>query len=167
MQHGLRQLVEAELLYQRGMPPQATYLFKHAAIQDAAYESLLRSTRQQYHQRIAQVLEAQFPETVEAQPELLAYPLYGRRACMSRRSPIGNKAGQRSQCTPRHLGKPLATCTKGLAAPHGRSQTRQTRTRQELRFYSRPRCATRPRCTAMQRLSWPTTTVIHGNCVNA
>ena len=48
-------------------------MFKHALIQDAAYESLLKSTRQHYHQRIAQVLEAQFPETAEAQPELLAH----------------------------------------------------------------------------------------------
>src|SRR3989454_8633987 len=72
MQQGLQQLVEAEFLYQRGLPPQATYLFKHALIQDAAYQSLLKSTRQQYHHRIAQVLEAQFPETAEAQPELLA-----------------------------------------------------------------------------------------------
>jgi predicted ATPase len=73
LQQGLRQLVEAELLYQRGMPPQATYMFKHALIQDTAYQSLLKSTRQQYHQRIAQVLEAQFPETAETQPELLAH----------------------------------------------------------------------------------------------
>ena len=61
LQRGLRQLVEAELLYQRGLPPQATYLFKHALIQEAAYQSLLRSTRQQHHQRIAQVLEARIP----------------------------------------------------------------------------------------------------------
>jgi predicted ATPase len=73
LQHGLRQLVEAELVYQRGVPPQATYTFKHALIQDAAYQSLLRSTRQQYHQRIAQVLAAQFPETGATQPELLAH----------------------------------------------------------------------------------------------
>ena len=70
---GLGQLVEAEVLYQQGVPPQATYTFKHALLQDAAYQSLLRSTRQQYHQRIAQVLVAQFPETVETQPELLAH----------------------------------------------------------------------------------------------
>ena len=57
---------------QRGLPPQATYTFKHALIQDAAYESLLRSTRQQYHQRIAQVLEEQLPETAETQPEVVA-----------------------------------------------------------------------------------------------
>jgi predicted ATPase len=72
VQRGLHQLVEAEFLYQQGLPPQATYRFKHALIQDAAYQSLLRSTRQQYHQRIAQVLVSQFPETAETQPELLA-----------------------------------------------------------------------------------------------
>src|SRR5262249_57288043 len=73
LQQGLQQLVEAEILYQRGLPPHATYRFKHALLQEAAYQSLLRSTRQQYHQRIAQVLEAQFPETVATQPELLAH----------------------------------------------------------------------------------------------
>src|SRR5439155_25854263 len=73
LQRGLHQLVAAEFLYQRGLPPQATYVFKHALIQDAASQSLLKNTRQQYHQRIAQVLEAQFPETAQAQPELLAY----------------------------------------------------------------------------------------------
>jgi predicted ATPase len=72
LQRGLHQLVEAECLYQRGLPPQATYVFKHALIQEAAYQSLLRSTRQQYHQHIAQVLEAQFPERVATQPELVA-----------------------------------------------------------------------------------------------
>jgi class 3 adenylate cyclase/DNA-binding winged helix-turn-helix (wHTH) protein/predicted ATPase len=73
VRRALQQLVEAELLYQRGLPPQATYVFKHALIQEAAYESLLKRTRQQYHQHIAQVLEAQFPEIVETQPELLAH----------------------------------------------------------------------------------------------
>src|SRR5262249_15050686 len=73
LQQGLQQLVEAEFLYQQGLPPQATYLFKHALIQDAAYQSLLRSTRQQYHQRIAQVWEARFPERCATQPELLAH----------------------------------------------------------------------------------------------
>ena len=56
LQRELGRLVEAELLYQRGQPPQATYLFKHALIQEAAYQALLRSTRQQYHERTAQVL---------------------------------------------------------------------------------------------------------------
>jgi predicted ATPase len=73
LQRELGRLVEAEIVYQRGLPPQATYTFKHALIQDVAYESLLKSTRQQYHRQIAHVLEAQFPETAEAQPELLAH----------------------------------------------------------------------------------------------
>src|SRR5262249_37909634 len=73
LQRELGRLVEAEIVYQRGLPPQSTYVFKHALIQDAAYQSLLKSTRQHYHQRIAQVLEAQFTETAEAQPELLAH----------------------------------------------------------------------------------------------
>ena len=73
LQQALAQLVGAELLYQRGLPPQATYVFKHALIQDAAYQSLLKSTRQQFHQQIAQMLETRFPETVETQPELLAH----------------------------------------------------------------------------------------------
>jgi class 3 adenylate cyclase/predicted ATPase len=73
LQRELSRLVEAELVYQRGLPPQATYTFKHALIQDTAYQSLLRSTRQRYHRRIAEVLTERFPETVETQPELLAY----------------------------------------------------------------------------------------------
>jgi class 3 adenylate cyclase/tetratricopeptide (TPR) repeat protein len=73
VQQGLHQLVEAEFLYQRGLPPQETYLFKHALLQEAAYQSLLKSIRQQHHQRIAQALETQFPETVETQPALLAH----------------------------------------------------------------------------------------------
>jgi predicted ATPase len=73
LQESLTQLVKAELLYQRGRPPRAHYFFKHALIQDAAYASLLRSTRQQVHQQVAQLLERQFPEMVETQPELLAH----------------------------------------------------------------------------------------------
>jgi tetratricopeptide (TPR) repeat protein len=73
----LGQLVEAELLYQRGIPPQARYIFKHALIQETAYESLLKSWRPQLHQRVAQVLEEQFPETTETQPDLLAHHYTG------------------------------------------------------------------------------------------
>ena len=68
----LAHLVDAELVYQRGVPPHATYSFKHALIHDAAYQSLLKSTRQQYHQRIAQVLIERFPEVAAGQPELVA-----------------------------------------------------------------------------------------------
>lgn len=73
LEKALAQLVDVELLYQRGLPPQATYVFKHALIRDAAYESLLRSKRHQYHQRIAQALEERFSGTAKAQPEILAH----------------------------------------------------------------------------------------------
>ena len=72
VQAGLAQLVGAELLYQRGRPPRATYRFKHALIQDAAYASLLKSTRQRLHQQMVQLCEARFPEVVETQPEVVA-----------------------------------------------------------------------------------------------
>jgi predicted ATPase len=72
LQQGLHQFVAAEFLYQQGLPPQGTYLFRHALIQKAAYQSLLRSTRQRPHQRTAQVLEVWYPELCETQPELVA-----------------------------------------------------------------------------------------------
>jgi predicted ATPase len=65
-------LIQAGLLFRQGVEPHATYLFKHALIQDAAYGTLLRSSRQQLHGRIASILEAEFPDMVEVQPELLA-----------------------------------------------------------------------------------------------
>ena len=92
LQQGLRQLVEAELIYQRGLPPQAIYLFKHALIQDTAYQSLLKSRRQQLHQQIAQVLAERFPETTETQPELLAHH-YTEAGLMSRPFPTGSGPG--------------------------------------------------------------------------
>jgi hypothetical protein len=95
LQRELGRLVEAELLYQRGVPPQATYLFKHALIRDAAYESLLKSSRQQYHQRIAQTLAAQLPETAERQPELLAYH-YTEAGLNAQALGYWYKAGQRA-----------------------------------------------------------------------
>ena len=95
LQRELARLVEAELLYQRGLPPQATYTFKHALIQDAAYQSLLKSTRQQYHQRIAQVLEAQFPAMVDTQPELLAQH-YTEAGLSAQAIQYWHQAGQRA-----------------------------------------------------------------------
>jgi predicted ATPase len=95
LQQGLRQLVEAELLYQRGLPPQTIYLFKHALIQDAAYQSLLKSARQQYHSQIARVLEERFAETKETQPELLAHH-YTEASLIARAIPYWQKAGQKA-----------------------------------------------------------------------
>jgi class 3 adenylate cyclase/predicted ATPase len=102
LQRELRRLVDAELLYQRGMPPQATYFFKHALIQEAAYQSLLKSTRQHYHQRIAQVLEAQFPETAETQPELLAHH-YTETGLTEKAVHYWHQAAQRASDRSAHL----------------------------------------------------------------
>ena len=68
----LDQLVRAELIFRRGITPDAEYTFKHALVQDAAYSTLLRSRRQLLHGRIATVLEDQFPEIISAQPHLMA-----------------------------------------------------------------------------------------------
>jgi class 3 adenylate cyclase/tetratricopeptide (TPR) repeat protein len=68
-------LVDAELLYQRGPAPTATYTFKHALIQEAAYALLLRSTRRVLHDRVATVIESQFASLAEQQPELVAHHL--------------------------------------------------------------------------------------------
>jgi predicted ATPase/class 3 adenylate cyclase len=68
----LDQLVQSELIFRRGTPPEATYSFKHALVQDVAYQSLLKSRRRQLHGRIARVLEQRFSEAADAQPELLA-----------------------------------------------------------------------------------------------
>jgi predicted ATPase/class 3 adenylate cyclase len=95
LQQGLKQLVEAELVYQRGLIPQAHYLFKHALIQDTAYQSLLKSSRQQYHRQIAQVLEARFVETVETQPELVAHH-YTEAGLIEHALPYWQRAGQRA-----------------------------------------------------------------------
>jgi len=73
VQQELDRLVAADLLYQRGVALQATYTFKHALIQEAAYQALLIRTRRRYHQQIAQTIEERFPATVQTQPELLAH----------------------------------------------------------------------------------------------
>jgi predicted ATPase len=77
LQRELNRLVEAEILYSHwaGLPPQNRYLFKHALIKDAAYQSLLKSKRQQYHRRIAEVLEERFHESTE--PEIIAHHYTG------------------------------------------------------------------------------------------
>lgn len=72
LQAGLAQLVDAEILYQRGALPDADFTFKHALVRDAAYHSLLKSVRQQFHAQIARALEEEFPERVESQPEVIA-----------------------------------------------------------------------------------------------
>jgi class 3 adenylate cyclase/predicted ATPase len=129
LQVGLGQLVAAELLYQRGRPPRARYVFKHALIQDAAYASLLRSTRQEIHQRIAQVLEAQFPEMAATQPELLAHHLTeaGHAA-----QAVGywQRAGERAVARSAHL-EAISHLKTGLAVLQTLPETAE-RNQQEL-----------------------------------
>ena len=94
-----------------GAPPQATYTFKHALIQDAAYQSLLRSTRQQYHQRIAQVVAERFPETVETQPELLAHH-YTEAGLSTRRWSTGSGRGN-APVSAQPMWKRSVICARG------------------------------------------------------
>ena len=100
-------------MYQRGVLPRATYTFKHALIQDAAAQSLLKSTRQQYHRRIAQVLEGQFPETIEAQPELLAHH-YTEAGLTEKAIHYWHHASQRAIERSAHV-EAISHLTKGLA----------------------------------------------------
>jgi tetratricopeptide (TPR) repeat protein len=91
----LDRLIAAGLLFRQGMPPHATYLFKHALVQDAAYGTLLREPRRALHARIAEALENQFAEIAESQPELVA------RHCteaglIDKAAGLWGKAGQRS-----------------------------------------------------------------------
>jgi class 3 adenylate cyclase/predicted ATPase len=91
----LDRLITAGLLFRQGVPPHATYLFKHALVQDAAYGTLLRGQRRALHARIAEALESKFPEIAERQPELLA------RHCteaglIDKAAGLWGKAGQRS-----------------------------------------------------------------------
>ena len=92
--------------------PRRRYLFKHALIQDAAYQSLLKSTRQQYHQRIAQVLEAHFPENVESQPELLAQH-YTEAGLHAQAVDYWQQAGQRASEGSAYV-EAIEHLTKGL-----------------------------------------------------
>ena len=91
----LAQLSAPELIFVRGEPPDSTYVFKHALVQDAAYGTLVRSERQQLHRRIAEALEEGFPETVETQPELLAHHLI-QAGLTERAIHYLRKAGQRT-----------------------------------------------------------------------
>ena len=83
------------MVYQRGVLPQAHYLFKHALIQDTAYESVLKTKRYALHTQIAQVLEHQFPETIETQPELVAHH-YTEAGLAEQAIPYWQQAGERA-----------------------------------------------------------------------
>lgn len=118
----LTRLVEAELVQRRGFIPRARFTFKHALVQDAAYESLLRTSRQQWHGKIAEILEQDFPEIRDAQPEILANH-YTEAAFADKAIDYWLKAGQRSNQHSAsleaidHLSKGLALLAKRKASP--------------------------------------------------
>jgi predicted ATPase len=73
LQRDLEELVRAEILYAKGRPPHSSYTFKHALLEDALYNALVKEKRQQFHRRIGEVLKTQFPQTADTRPELLAH----------------------------------------------------------------------------------------------
>jgi class 3 adenylate cyclase/tetratricopeptide (TPR) repeat protein len=91
----LDRLIQAGLLFRQGVPPQASYLFKHALVQDAAYGTLLREPRRALHARIAEAIESQFLEIADSQPELLARH-YTEAGAIEKAAGFWGKAGQRS-----------------------------------------------------------------------
>ena len=95
LQSSLRKLADAELIYARGIAPDASYTFKHALIRDAAYESLLKKKRREYHRKTAEVLQKRFTDTVEAQPELVANH-FSEAGLIEEAVPYWMKAGQRA-----------------------------------------------------------------------
>jgi class 3 adenylate cyclase/predicted ATPase len=95
LQAALDRLVTSELVFQRGIPPDATYSFKHALVQDAAHGSLLRGARQQLHAQIAEALETQSPELMDTQPELFAQH-YAEAGLVEKSVATWGKAGRRS-----------------------------------------------------------------------
>jgi class 3 adenylate cyclase/predicted ATPase len=94
-QEALQRLVDAGLVFQRGMPPTAEYMFKHALVQDAAYGTLLRGPRRQLHARIVKALEIHSPEVLDSQPELLAQH-YSGAGLVEESVDYWGRAGRRS-----------------------------------------------------------------------
>src|SRR5262249_51448121 len=129
LEDALNQLSKAELIFARGAPPEATYVFKHALVRDAAYGSLLRSTHRQLHGRIARAITALMPQIVETQPELLAHH-YGQAGLIDGAIACGLKAGRRSAA--RFANKEaIAHYTKALEFLAAKPETAE-RDRQEL-----------------------------------
>jgi predicted ATPase len=108
----LDRLVQAGLLFRQGVPPHASYLFKHALVQDAAYGTLLREPRRVLHARIAETLESQFAETAESQPEILARHC-SEAGLIEKAAGLWGKAGQQSQARSA-LAEAVAQFTRAL-----------------------------------------------------
>ena len=131
IQDRLARLVHSELVFQHGTPPEATYSFKHALVQDAAYSTLLRSDRQPLHARIAEAIEGHFPDRVAREPEVLAH--HYTEACQIERA-VGYwlKAGERAAQRSANL-EAIRHLTRGLEALNTLPENFE-RDRQELAF---------------------------------
>jgi len=127
----LARLVTAELVFQTGTPPDAVYSFKHALVQDAAYSTLLRSSRQQLHAQIAEALEAQSPELMENQPEIFAQH-YAEAGYVEKSVAYWGNAGRRSGARSA-MAEAAAQYQKGLDQLALLPDTRE-RVRKELEF---------------------------------
>jgi len=112
LQTALARLVASELVYQRGMPPDSVYNFKHALVRDAAYGSLLRGSRRELHALIAQALQEQSEELMETQPELFAWH-YAEAGLVEKSVGFWAKAGRRSAARSA-LAEAAAQFQKGL-----------------------------------------------------
>lgn len=113
----LAELVASGLVTRRGTPPQAVYTFKHALVQDAAYQSLLKGKRRPLHGHVADVLERRFPGTAEAQPELLARH-FAEAGLPARAVGYWRQAGERALARS-GTKEALAHLASGLAALEG------------------------------------------------
>jgi predicted ATPase len=133
LQTALARLVGSELVFQRGTPPDAVYTFKHALVQDAAHGSLLRSSRQQLHARIAEALETHFPELPHSQPELLAQH-YAEAGLVEKSVFFWGKAGH-SSAGRSAMAEAASQFHKGLDQLALLPDTPE-RQRQELEFWS-------------------------------
>jgi class 3 adenylate cyclase/tetratricopeptide (TPR) repeat protein len=131
LQSELAMLVQAEILYQKGRPPRSTYIFKHALLEDALYNVLIKGKRQQFHRRIGEVLEARFPQTVETKPELLAHH-FTEAGRIEMAIGYWLKAGQRSR-ERSALCEAIGHLTKGLALVDTLEESR-ARNDRELQF---------------------------------
>jgi TolB-like protein/DNA-binding winged helix-turn-helix (wHTH) protein/predicted ATPase/class 3 adenylate cyclase len=129
----LARLVASELVFQRGTAPDSSYSFKHALVQDAAYDSLLRAPRQQLHAQIAEALENHTPEITENQPELLAQR-YAEAGLTEKSVACWGKAGHRSAAR-LAMAEAIAQLQKGLDQLALLPDTPE-RQRQELEFRS-------------------------------
>jgi serine/threonine protein kinase/predicted ATPase len=131
LQAELAQLAKVEILYPKGRPPRCTYIFKHALLEDALYNALVKDRRQQFHRRVGEAIEANFPETVDTRPELLAHH-FTEAGLIPDAIVYWLKAGQRSRDRSAHC-EAISHFTKGLALVATLEETRE-RDHRELQF---------------------------------